>query len=103
MDKKVVYVKLITGEELITTHTATAQETFTFENTVLLVVGRPDKVGAQPPMGFMPFLPYTNASVKVAVNRNSVQLMCDPHHQLIQEYQKITGSIITPKTGLIIP
>lgn len=103
MEKKIVFVRLITGEELITTHTNTAGETFTFEKTLQLYITPPKAKGEMPGLGFVPFFPYTDAAAKVEINRMSVQMMCHPHPQLITEYQKVTGSVITPDKRLIIP
>ncbi len=103
MEHKIVYVRLLTGEELITTHVNTDNETFSFQHTLQLFVGEPKAPKEPPALGFLPWLHYTKAMEKVAINKAAVVLMCDPIDQLKAEYQKITGKIITPPTGLILP
>jgi hypothetical protein len=105
MDKKIVVVRMLTGEELLTTHVGTDSDTFEFHNTIQLMAGNiPDpRSGKAQSLGLLPWMTYTNAREKVYINKNAVAFMADPADSLRVEYQKATGSIVTPKTGLILP
>jgi hypothetical protein len=103
MDKKIVLVRLTTGEELLTTHVNTDSDTFEFHNTILLVTAPPSGPGPGMNIAFAPWMPYTSAKDRVYINKNSVMFMVDPAPPLVNEYQKATGSIVTPRKGLIIP
>jgi hypothetical protein len=105
MEKKVVFVRLITGEELLTTHVRTDSDTFWFEDTIQVVAGPIPKPGSgqAQPLAILPWMTYTKAREKVHINKNVVAFMVDPVDSLLQEYQKATSKIVTPNKSLILP
>ncbi len=103
MEKKIQFVRLISGEELIATHFNVDENTFGFEKAIQVVVTPPKAPNQPPGIGFSAWLPYTKAMEKVYINKNCVMLMVDPDDQLLNAYQKITGKVITPTKGFILP
>lgn len=96
MEKKIVYVRLLTGEELVTTHVNTNADTFTFEASLQIYLDHSDPAISKGKLKYMQWLSYTKAAVRVHINKNSVVLMCDPIEPLVAEYQRVTGKVLTP-------
>ncbi len=88
-------VRLSSGEEIIGKVIERADEVEIQEGWNL-VATEPGK------MGFIPFMPYTNADKGITISRQFVMFIVDPVDELIDQVRSLNSGIELPKKQGII-
>ena len=52
-------------------------------------------------IGFMPFLPYTEAKDGISIRKQDVMFVVDPIEDLIDQFRQARSGISTPPKGII--
>jgi len=92
------YLKLVTGEELITQYVDEGESTVTMKNPLGILMSQTEK-------GFnIQLVPYGSMADKetIVVNHKNIVFTADPETKLRNQYESITGQVITPPTPQIV-
>ena len=92
------YLKLVTGEELITQYVDEGESTVTMKNPLGILMSQTEK-------GFnIQLVPYGSMADKetIVVNQRSIVFTAEPETKLRNQYESITGQVITPPTPQIV-
>ena len=92
------YLKLVTGEELITEYIDSGESVVTLKNTLGILMSQTDK-------GFnIQLVPYGSMADKetILVNHKNIVFTAEPEQKLRNQYESITGQVITPPEAKII-
>ena len=98
-------VKLVTGEEIISSFTILPEGRFLLKNPVQIRIVPPQFSGGQPSVGFVPFPSFAEQSKNhtVVVEPLHVVYTYDPAEEIVQNYNQAFGSgILTPPTKKLI-
>ena len=91
------YLKLVTGEELITEYNDEGESTVTLKNPLGILMSQTEK-------GFnIQLVPYGSMADKeeIMVNYKNIVFHAEPEQKLRNQYESITGQVITPPTPKI--
>ena len=97
MDIKLV--RLTSGEELIGEVTVNRDMSVTIKKGIILIPAGEGK------LGFMPFMPYTEAADGVEIEKQFIMFMVTPVQGLIDNHAESTkdeSKIITPSSAIIL-
>lgn len=89
----IVLVRLTTGEELLAKQVGDAGNEF--EDICIII---PQGAGN---LGIMQFMPYA-AVTKITFKHEHVMFVCEPKNELVNEYKKVYGGVMTPPQKKII-
>lgn len=93
---KVAIIKLTSGEEIVASIISNS------ENVVL--IEKPLGIGFEPTpqgmkFGFAPFSPLSLDPKPL--NASAIQFIAEPNEDILAQYQKVTGSIVTPPSKIL--
>ena len=92
------YLKLVTGEELITEYIDSGESVVTLKNPLGILMSQTDK-------GFnIQLVPYGSMAKdeEIMVNYKNIVFTAEPETKLRNQYESITGQVITPPEAKII-
>ena len=92
------YLKLVTCEELITEYIDSGESVVTLKNPLGILMSQTDK-------GFnIQLVPYGSMADKetILVNHKKIVFTAEPEQKLRNQYESITGQVITPPEAKII-
>lgn len=99
-------IKLITGEEIISTVTdieIEGREIIQVSQPAIIILMPNDDNPNQAQIGLAPWAPYANNQV-AHIMPNAIAAIIDPKPELVTEYEKLYGSkIITPSREIVTP
>ena len=95
MEKKMLLVRLSSGEEIIGEVTET-------ENLITIKDGYTLIPAGEGRIGMMPFMAYTKAKNGVTINKKFVMFMIEPADDLQEQVKSMGSSIVTPKKDIIV-
>jgi len=98
-ESQISILALISGEHIIAD--VTTSEGFYFCTKPMQIGGEPDPATGVMKMGIGDFMPYADPAGGFAVPIN-MAILALPREQLLNAYQKATGSIFTPPSQKII-
>lgn len=88
-------VRLSSGEELIGDVKET-HDGITLSDAIILIPAGEGKIG------FMPFMPYTEASDGISISNQFIVFMVKPVQNLIDNHREATGKIALPPSSIIL-
>ena len=92
------YLKLVTGEELVTEYIDEGESTVTLKHPLGILMRETEK-------GFnIQLVPYGSMADKdtIIVNHKNIVFTAEPETKLRNQYESITGQVITPPTPKIV-
>jgi len=92
-------IRLTSGEELIGEVSVNQDESVTIKKAIILIPAGEGK------LGFMPFMPYTEAADGVEIAKEFVMFIVTPIQGLIDNHAESTkdaSDIITPSSSIIL-
>ena len=92
------YLKLVTGEELVTDYKDEGESTVTLKNPLGILMSQTEK-------GFnIQLVPYGSMAKDetILVNHKNIVFTAEPETKLRNQYESITGQVITPPQPSII-
>ena len=92
------YLKLVTGEELVTEYIDEGESTVTLKHPLGILMSQTEK-------GFnIQLVPYGSMADKdtIVVNHKNIVFTAEPETKLRNQYESITGQVITPPTPQIV-
>ena len=92
------YLKIVTGEQLITEYIDSGESVVTLKNPLGILMSQTDK-------GFnIQLVPYGSMADKetILVNHKNIVFTAEPEQKLRNQYESITGQVITPPEAKII-
>jgi hypothetical protein len=92
------YLKLVTGEELVTDYKDEGGTTVTMKNPLGILMSQSEK-------GFnIQLVPYGSMAKDetIIVNHKNIVFTAEPEDKLRNQYESITGQVITPPQPSII-
>ena len=92
------YLKLVTGEELVTNYKDDGESTVTLNNPLGILMSQSEK-------GFnIQLVPYGSMAKDetILVNHKNIVFTAEPENKLRNQYESITGQVITPPQPSII-
>ena len=92
------YLKLVTGEELITEYIDSGESVVTLKIPLGILMSQTDK-------GFnIQLVPYGSMADKetILVNHKNIVFTAEPEQKLRNQYESITGQVIIPPEAKII-
>jgi len=92
------YLKLVTGEELVTNYKDDGESTVTLNNPLGILMSQSEK-------GFnIQLVPYGSMAKDetIIVNHKNIVFTAEPETKLRNQYESITGKVITPPQPSII-
>ena len=92
------YLKLVTGEELITEYIDEGSSIVTMKNPLGILMSQTEK-------GFnIQLVPYAGMAhdETIEVNHKNIVFTAEPEQKLRNQYESITGQVITPPEAKII-
>ena len=92
------YLKLVTGEELVTNYKDDGESTVTLNNPLGILMSQSEK-------GFnIQLVPYGSMAKDetILVNHKNIVFTAEPEDKLRNQYESITGQVITPPSPSII-
>tara|TARA_B100002019_G_C21069023_1_gene498040 strand:+ start:316 stop:603 length:288 start_codon:yes stop_codon:yes gene_type:complete len=95
MEKKMLLVRLSSGEEIIGEVTET-------ENLITIKDGYTLIPAGEGRIGMMPFMAYTKANNGVTIDKKFVMFMIEPADDLQEQVKSMGSSIVTPKKDIIV-
>ena len=95
MEKKMLLVRLSSGEEIIGEVTET-ENLITIKNGYTLIPAGEGRIG------MMPFMAYTKANNGVTIDKKFVMFMIEPADDLQEQVKSMGSSIVTPKKDIIV-
>lgn len=93
----VVLIKLISGEEIIATVVEDTVDTVSLKDTVTIAY-HPTGEGKMS-AGFAPHMPYADGPI--ILFKNAIAFRSSIKEDMLNEYKRIFGGIITPRQGII--
>ena len=94
MEKKMLLVRLSSGEEVIGTVTET-------ENFITIKDGYTLIPAGEGRIGMMPFMAYTKANNGVTIDKKFVMFMIEPADDLQDQVRTMSTGIVAPKKKII--
>ena len=94
--------KLVTGEEVIAETENSGDNRFKLINPVQLKIMPPQVAGGQPSMGFVPFPAFAEMNQPIIIEPLHVVYNYDPAEEILFNYKKTFGGILTPPKQLIV-
>lgn len=98
--KNIQLVRLTSGEEIIANVDLNGIDTDTIilKDSIVLIPAGEGKIG------FMPFMPYTEAKDGLEIDLKFVMFMVEPNKQLVEQHRAATSEIqiATPNAGIIV-
>lgn len=94
MEKKMLLVRLSSGEEVIGDVTET-------ENLITIKDGFSLIPAGEGKIGFMPFMAYTKAKNGITINKKFVVFMVEPADELQDQVRTMTTGIVAPSKKII--
>lgn len=94
MEKKMLLVRLSSGEEVIGDVTET-------ENLITIKDGFSLIPAGEGKIGFMPFMAYTKAKNGITINKKFVVFMVEPADELKDQVRTMTTGIVAPSKKII--
>jgi len=95
MEKKMLLVRLSSGEEIIGEVTET-------ENLITIKDGYTLIPAGEGRIGMMPFMAYTKAKDGVTIDKSFVVFTVEPADDLQEQVKSMGSSIVTPKKDIIV-
>lgn len=90
-------IRMASGEDLITNIVSEDVDNITVENAI---VGFPSGEGT---LGFAPWSPMINKTSKeITVSRKFIVYIAEPDDQIVEQYGKMFGTVITPSKKIIV-
>ena len=92
------YLKLVTGEEIVTEYIDEGESQVTLKNPLGILMSQTEK-------GFnIQLVPYGSmaADEEIMVNYKNIVFHAEPETKLRNQYESITGQVITPPTPQIV-
>ena len=95
MEKKMLLVRLSSGEEIIGEVTET-------ENLITIKDGYTLIPAGEGRIGMMPFMAYTKAKDGITIDKSFVVFTVEPADDLQEQVKSMGSSIVTPKKDIIV-
>lgn len=95
MEKKMLLVRLSSGEEIIGEVTET-ENLITIKNGYTLIPAGEGRIG------MMPFMAYTKAKDGITIDKSFVVFTVEPADDLQEQVKSMGSSIVTPKKDIIV-
>ena len=92
---KIKLLRLVSGEELIAEVVNSSEDSYTLKDAIVMIPAGEGRIG------FMPFLPYTEAKDGISIRKQDVMLVVDPIEDLIDQFRQARSGISTPPKGII--
>ena len=95
--KNIQLVRLTSGEEIIADVNLNGLDTDTIilKDAIVLIPAGEGKIG------FMPFMPYTEAKEGLEIDQKFVMFMVEPVKDLIEQHRAATSEIELPSSKII--
>lgn len=98
MNDVIELIKTINGEEIIATITSEDMSTLVLKDTVT-VAYHPTGDGKMS-AGFAPHMPYSDGQIRMS--KTAVAFRAEVKQDMLNEYKRIFGGIITPSSSIIM-
>ena len=92
---KIKLLRLVSGEELIAEVVNSSEDSYTLKDAIVMIPAGEGRIG------FMPFLPYTEAKDGISIRKQDVMFVVDPIEDLIDQFRLARSGISTPPKGII--
>ena len=92
---KIKLLRLVSGEELIAEVANSSEDSYTLKDAIVMIPAGEGRIG------FMPFLPYTEAKDGISIRKQDVMFVVDPIEDLIDQFRQARSGIETPPKGII--
>ncbi len=92
---KIKLLRLVSGEELIAEVVNSSEDSYTLKDAIVMIPAGEGRIG------FMPFLPYTEAKDGISIRKQDVMFVVDPIEDLIDQFRQARSGISTPPKGII--
>ena len=92
---KIKLIRLVSGEELIAEVVNSSEDSYTLKDAIVMIPAGEGRIG------FMPFLPYTDAKNGIAIRKQDVMFVIDPIDDLIDQFRQARSGIQTAPKGII--
>ena len=92
---KIKLLRLVSGEELIAEVANSSEDSYTLKDAIVMIPAGEGRIG------FMPFLPYTEAKDGISIRKQDVMFVVDPIEDLIDQFRQARSGIATPPKGII--
>lgn len=92
---KIKLLRLVSGEEIIAEITNTDEETYLIKDAIVMIPAGEGRIG------FMPFMPYTEAKDGLTIRKQDVMFSVDPIKDMIDQFRQARSGIEIPNKGII--
>lgn len=92
---KIKLLRLVSGEEIIAEITNTDEETYLIKDAIVMIPAGEGRIG------FMPFMPYTEAKNGLTIRKQDVMFSVDPIKDMVDQFRQARSGIEIPSKGII--
>ena len=92
---KIKLLRLVSGEELIAEVVNSSEDSYTLKDAIVMIQAGEGRIG------FLPFVPYTEAKDGISIRKQDVMFVVDPIEDLIDQFRQARSGISTPPKGII--
>ena len=92
---KIKLLRLVSGEEIIAEIANTDEETYLIKDAIVMIPAGEGRIG------FMPFMPYTEAKDGLTIRKQDVMFSVDPIKDMVDQFRQARSGIEIPNKGII--
>ena len=92
---KIKLLRLVSGEEIIAEITNTDEETYLIKDAIVMIPAGEGRIG------FMPFMPYTEAKNGLTIRKQDVMFSVDPIKDMVDQFRQARSGIEISRPALI--
>ncbi len=92
---KIKLLRLVSGEEVIAEIANSTEDSYLIKDAIVMIPAGEGRIG------FMPFMPYTEAKNGLTIRKQDVMFSVDPIDDMIDQFRQARSGIQTPKKGII--
>lgn len=92
---KIKLLRLVSGEEIIAEITNSNEDSYQIKDAIVMIPAGEGRIG------FMPFMPYTEAKNGLTIRKQDVMFSVDPIEDMVDQFRQARSGIQTPKKGII--